>query len=199
RQAKGVDLTDAGKRFLQRAYSIHHEVRRAQEEIEQLRGATKGIIHIGLSPVAQITLFPYAARAFHAKYTDTVLHILDGLYPTMEPNLKNGTIDIYVGPAHTQRPTPELSIEQLLDNQRGIICRKGHPLASTRSLTDLVNAEWVTTSLTFKAEHDLCPLSAQYGLPEPRPIFHAHSALSFVTAMVSSDALALLPICLAEL
>src|SRR5690606_34530125 len=86
-----------------------------------------------------------------------------------------------------------------LDNPRGIICRKGHPLASARSLTDLVNAEWVTTSLTFKAEDELGPLFAQYGLPEPRPIFHAHSALSFVTAMVSSDALALLPICLAEL
>lgn len=199
RQAKGVRLTETGKHFIVRAQAIHNEVRRAQEEIEQLRGLAKGVIHLGLSSVSQIALFPYAAKAFHARYPDVVLHIRDGLYPSMEPELKNGTLDVYVGPILNQRSAPDLSVEKLLDNPRGILCRKGHPLAKAKSLSELVDAGWVTTSVTFNAEEELGPLFAQHGLPKPRLILRAHSALSFVTAMVSSDALAMLPVQFAEL
>ncbi len=199
RQAKGVRLTETGKHFIVRAQSIHNEVRRAQEEIEQLRGIAKGVLHLGLSTVSQIALFPYAAKAFRARYPDVVLHVRDGLYPTMEPYLKNGTLDVYVGPILSHRPAPDITVEKLLDNPRGIICRKGHPLAKARSLSELVDAGWVTTSVTFRAEEELGPLFAQHGLPKPRLIFRAHSALSFVTAMVSSDALAMLPVQFAEL
>lgn len=199
RQAKGVRLTDAGKRFIVRAHAIDNEVRRAQEEIEQMRGLAKGVIHLGVSTVSQIALFPYAAKAFRARYPDVVLHVRDGLYPTMEPHLKNGTLDVYIGPILNHRSAPDLTVEKLLDNPRGIICRKGHPLAGAKSLSELIDAGWVTTSVTFKAEEELGPLFAQHGLPKPRLIFRAHSALSFVTAMVSSDALAMLPVQFAEL
>ncbi|WP_397473277.1 LysR substrate-binding domain-containing protein [Pusillimonas sp.] len=199
RRAKGIRLTDTGRHFLIRAQSIHNEVRRAQEEIEQLRGQTTGVIHLGLSSVSQIALFPYAAKAFRARYPDVVLHIRDGLYPTMEPYLKNSTLDMYIGPILNHRSAPDLSVEKLLDNPRGIICRKGHPLAKAKSLSELADAEWVTTSVTFKAEEELGPLFAQHDLPNPRLILRAHSALSFVTAMVSSDALAMLPVQFAEL
>src|SRR5690606_37302374 len=85
RQAKGIILTDAGKRFIVRAQAIQNEVRRAHEEIEQARGHSKGVINLGLSTVSQIALFPYAAKAFRARYPDVVLNIRDGLFPTMEP------------------------------------------------------------------------------------------------------------------
>lgn len=199
RRPKGIHLTELGKHFLIRAQSIHNEVRRAQEEIEQLRGQTSGVLHVGLSSVAQIALFPYATKAFRARYPDVVLHIRDGLYPTMESELKNGTLDLYVGPTLKHEAAPDISVEKLLDNPRRIICRQGHPLAHATSLRELVDAQWVTTSVTFKAEEELGPLFASHGLPAPKLVLRAHSALSFVTALVSSDALAMLPIQFAEL
>lgn len=149
RQAKGVRLTDTGKHFIVRAQAIHNEVWRAQEEIDKLRGLAKGVIHLGLSSVSQIALFPYAAKAFHSRYPDVVLHIRDGLYPTMEPDLKNGTLDLYVGPILNDRSAPYLSVEKLLDNPRAILCRKGHSLAKAKSLSELVDAGWVTTTVTL--------------------------------------------------
>lgn len=199
RQAKGIQLTETGRHFLTRAHAIQNEVRRAQEEIEQLRGSAKGTIHLGLSTVAQIALFPYAAKAFRMRYPDVVLNIRDGLFPTMEPFLKNGTMDLYVGPIMNHASAPDLTVEKLFDNTRAILCRKGHPLAKARSLRELTDAGWVTTSVTSKAEEELGPLFAQHGLPQPRLVLRAHSALTFVTAMVASDALAMLPIQFAEL
>jgi len=199
REAKGVSLTDTGQRFLVRAQAIQNEVRRAQEEIEQLRGHTKGVINLGLSTVAQIALFPYAANTFYERYPDVVLNIRDGLFPTMEPSLKNGVLDMYVGPMMNLRPASDLTVEKLFDNTRAVLCRKGHPLAKAQSLHELVDAGWVTTSVTYKAEEELGPLFAKHGLPKPRLVLRAHSALTFVTAMVASDALAILPVQFAEL
>lgn len=199
RQAKGVTLTETGQRFLVRAQAIQNEVRRAQEEIEQLRGHKTGVINLGLSTVAQIALFPYAAKAFYDRYPDVVLNIRDGLFPTMEPSLKNGTLDIYVGPMMDPRPASDLTVEKLFDNKRVVLCRKGHPLVKAKSLHELVDAGWVTTSVTYKAEEELGPLFAKHGLPKPRLVLRAHSALTFVTAMVASDALAILPTQFAEL
>lgn len=199
RQAKGVSLTDSGKRFLLRAQAIQTEVRRARDEIDQLRGKTKGVINMGLSTVAQIALFPYAAAAFRERYPNVVLNIRDGLFPAMEPSLKNGTLDLYIGPIFNHQIDANLTVEKLFDNTRAILCRKGHPLAGSRSLRELVEADWVTTSVTYRAEEELGPLFAQHGLAPPHLVLRAHSALTFVTALVSSNTLGLLPIQFVEL
>lgn len=199
RDAKGVSLTPTGQRFLTRAQTIQSEVRRAQEEIEQLRGGVKGSIYVGLSTVSQIALFPYAIKAFRARYPEVALNVLDGLFPSIEQLLKSGTLDCYVGPVLSSSPAPDLLVEKLMDNTRVILCRRGHPLAGAQSLSELTSAEWVTTSVTFKPEEELGPLFAQYGLPPPRLALRAHSALMFLTALTTTDLLAPLPIQFAKL
>lgn len=199
REPRGVSLTLAGERFLERAQTIQSEVRRAQEEIEQLRGDTTGSIHVGLSIVAQIALFPYAAKAFRARYPDVVLNVREGLFPTIEPMLKSGTLDCYIGPVLAQPAPADIIVEKLVDNDRAILCRKGHPLAGAQSLRELANAEWVSTFVTFRPEEELGPLFAQCGLPKPRLALRAHSALMLVTAMANLDLLAVLPVQFAEL
>ena len=75
-----------------------------------------------------------------------------------------------------------------------IVGRKGHPLAKAKSIKALSKAEWITTSITHKAEEELGPLFAQHGLPPPRLVMQAHSALTFLTAVYYSDLLMLLPV-----
>ena len=100
------------------------------------------------------------------------LHLIEGWYPTLEAGLKDGSVDFYVGPQHERQPSSELVQEQLFDNTRIVLGRKGHPLARARSLRDLVGAEWATTSVTFKAEEELRELFEQHGLPTPRLALH---------------------------
>src|SRR5262249_38064750 len=52
RRAKGMVATSLGKAFVQRAAAILNDVRRAQDEFEQLRGNAVGSVSIGLSIAA---------------------------------------------------------------------------------------------------------------------------------------------------
>ena len=102
-------------------------------------------------------------------------------------------MDCYFGPAPNE-VAPELTAEKLFDNTRLIVGRKGHPLAHAGSLRDLVDAEWITTSITHIAEEELGPLFEQNGLPAPKLVLQAHSTLTFLVALSYSDLLMMLPV-----
>lgn len=193
RRPNGVVLTPMGEVFERRASSVRNELRRAKEELDQLRGEMHGHLRLALSSVAHIALLPHALRPFRLKYPDVSLDIVDAVFPTIEADLKSGHIDCYVGPA-PQEIAPELAMEKLFDNTRLIICRKGHPLANARSLKELAQAEWITSSITHKAEEEIAPLFAQHGLPAPRLVMQAHSALTFLSGVVYSDLLMMVPV-----
>lgn len=192
RGKKGVSLTPMGQVFLRRVAMATGELRRAQDELDQLRGETNGSLAAGLSMAPQITLLPNALRQFRLRYPNVKLDIIDTVFPGIEPSLKDGSVDFYVGPV-PENVSTELSVEKIFETRRVIFCRKGNPLANSTSLRELVDAEWMTTSVTHKAEDEIGPLFAQYGLPAPRLVMQAHSALTYVMALANSDMLMMLP------
>lgn len=192
RQSKGVVLTAMGEVFSRRAKAVRSEFRRAQEELDQLRGKTNGHIRMGLSSVAHMALLPNALGPFRARFPDVTIEIVDTVLPRVGQELKDGTMDLYIGPVHGEL-SGELSAEKLFDNQRIVLCRQGHALAGARSLGELTGAEWVSTAITHKAEDELSPLFEQHGLPAPRLVIQAHSTLTYLFTIANSDLLAMLP------
>lgn len=193
RSPTGIRLTSMGQTFLRRASAVRNELRLAQEELDQLRGETHGRITVALSSVAHMALLPHALRPFRRRYPDVKMDIIDAVYPNVELDLKESRIDCYIGPA-PDAVSSDLLREPLFENTRFIVGRRGHPLVQARSLRDLVGAEWITASITHVAEEELGPLFAAHGLPAPRLIIQAHSALTFLVALVNSDLLMMLPV-----
>ena len=193
RQAKGVVLTEMGQLFLRRARSVRSELQRAQDELAQMRGAMFGNLRIGLSSVAHMALLPYALHAFRQRFPDVKINIVDGVLPRVERELIDGTMDFYVGPATADLPG-ELGAEKLFDNRRTVMARKGHPLAQATSLRELKDAEWITSSVTRKAEDEISPIFERHGLPAPRLVVEAFSALTFYFTIAHSDVLMMLPV-----
>lgn len=194
RRARGMILTPMGEAFVRRASAVLSEVRRARDEVEQLHGGTRGRVVAGLSLAAHIELLPRALKPFRVRYPQVQLHIVEGWYPTLEAGLKDGSVDFYVGPKHERPPTAELEQELLFDNTRIVLGRKDHPLAKARSLRDLVEAEWATTTVTLKAEEELRGLFEERGLPAPRLALQSQSALTMIVALANSDLLTMVPI-----
>ena len=194
RQPKGVVPTRLGELFIQRARAAQNELMRAVDEIDQLRGKAHGNVSACLSTAAHIGLLPDTLKPFRQRFPDVKLNLSEGLFPDAEAALKDSTIDFYVGPLPEQRITGKLIAEDLLENRRVIMARKGHPLAAATSLADLVDCEWITTSITVKAEHELGPLFERHGLPRPRITIQAHSALTMATVVAYSDILTMLPV-----
>lgn len=193
RLGTGVRLTPMGEVFLRRASRVQNELRQAQEELDQLRGETHGRLRVALSSVPHLALLPNALRPFRQRYPHVTMDIIDAVFPTIEPDLREGRVDCYIGPVPAGTG-PDLLVETLFDNTRLIVGRKGHPLADARSLADLVEAEWISTSITHLAADELGPLFARHGLPPPRPAMQLHSTLSFLVTMVYSDVLMIAPV-----
>lgn len=193
RQAKGMVLTPMGELFVRRASAAQGELRRAREEIDQLRGQSTGRISVGLSTVSHIALLPRVLDTFRARYPEVFLDLVEGLFPTMESALKDGNLDFYVGPLPETQLPQEFAVEKLFDNERVILARKGHALARATSLRELVDAGWITTSITVQHQAELDPLFERHGLPAPKIRLRAHSALTMIVAAASSDLLTMLP------
>ncbi len=193
RSPSGVQLTPMGSVFLRRASAVRNELRLAQEELDQLRGETHGRLVVALSSAPHIALLPHALRTFRERYPQVTIEIRDATYPSVETDLKESRVDCYIGPDPGDL-APDLKREILFENTRKIFARKGHPLVHATSLRELVNAEWITTSVTHIAEAELGPLFAAHGLPAPKLVMQAHSSLTYVIALANSDLLMMLPV-----
>jgi LysR family transcriptional regulator of abg operon len=193
RNSRGMILTPIGASFLRRASVILTEVRHAQEEVEQLHGGTTGTVVAALSIIPHIALLPQAIRPFRARYPKIQLHLIEGLFPTVEMGLRDGNIDFYVGPPPERGLSHDLIQEKLFDNRRIILCRKQHPLANATSLRELTSSEWLTTSITHRAIDELAEVFSGNGLPAPRLAVRSQSALTMIVALMNSDLLAMVP------
>jgi DNA-binding transcriptional LysR family regulator len=193
RDVRGMVLTPIGRLFYQRASSAVNELRRARDEMEQAQGGTHGTVVAGLSIMPHLGMLPGALRLFRQRFPGVVLKVIEGLYPAIEPGLRNGTIDFYVGATSQAEPAPGLITEILFKNTRIVVGRKGHPLASAKSLKELSGADWATPSLDINATEDLNEVFARFKLPPPGIRLQTHSAMSLLVSLANSDLLAMLP------
>lgn len=200
RHARGVRLTTVGQAFLRRAEAVQCELRRATEEIEQLKGLSTGQVSIALSSASSIALLPSIVPAFRKRYPDSLLKVSESLFQAVEPEIQDGEIDFYVGPLDPTISTTHFSVERLFDNNRVVAARRGHPLESARKLSDLVDAEWVRATLSTRSgestrgiDDDVDRLFEAQGLKPPKIVLTARSALITLLAIANSDLLAILP------
>ena len=194
RRARGVAPTPLGQAFVRRAASILNEVRRTQDEMGQLCGATAGTVTAGLSIAAHLALLPSALVPFRRRYPEVQLHIIEGFYPTLEGGLRNGGVDFYIGVDPGRKIAGDLSRDLVSQNRRAVLCRSGHPLASATSLAQLCRAEWATTSITAEAEAEVGSVFKRHGLPPPHTVLRTQSALTLMTCLLHSDLLAMVPV-----
>lgn len=193
RQARGMVLTPLGRLFHERARGMVNELRRARDELAQAQGSGAGTVIAGLSIMPHMGLLPRALPAFRRRYPQVYLQLIEGLFPDLESQLRSGAIDFYLGAAPGTVPAGFI-VQTLFSNTRAVVCRKGHPLARSRSLKALACAEWALPSTDYDNQDDLARLFQEYSLPAPRVALQARTALSMMVALANSDLLALLPV-----
>ena len=194
REASGMVLTEAGRRFHVRASAIVHEAQRARDELAQHSGVDTGSVVAALSIMPHVGMLPHALGPFQERYPHVRLQLIEGLFPDVESALREGVIDFYLGAAPREAPAPGLVVQHLFDNTRAVVSRKHHPLARSRSLKALAGARWAITAVDYNAEEDLARLFGSLGLPRPEVLLRARSAMSLMVALAHTDLLAMLPV-----
>lgn len=83
RSINGVELTEYGKAFYQRALIVSDELRRAQEDVMQLRGKLEGSLSVAIAPASIMQLAPMVFEDFRRKCPAVKLHITEGIWPSV--------------------------------------------------------------------------------------------------------------------
>ena len=189
----GMTLTRAGELFVRRARGIQAEFARTIEEMEHLKGEDRGIITVGCSSATLIAIVPMIVSRFHLKYPNIRIKLLEGSLPMLETQIRDGLVDLYYGPVATGFVDPALVIETLFENARMIIARRDHPLRLSTSLEELVGARWVTTPMAIDSDNEVNSVFVAAGLPSPRIVMQAGSAMNLAVIVATSDLLAPVP------
>lgn len=193
RHARGMTLTAAGDRFLVRASAALEEVRRGFEEVGQTQGRMQGSVAVALASAVVFTTLPAACQAFRRECPEVRLRVVEGLFPAVEPRLRDGRLDFYMGPRPERALASSYRVELLFRNERVVVGRKDHPLRHARSMVDLLDAEWIITGLRERLEAEFDEQFTALGLRVPQSSMVVESMLALVALLASTDGLAFLP------
>jgi len=195
RHGNGTRLTPIGEAFVRRAKVVQSELRRAADEVEQLKGEFIGQVSVAMSQGSIIALMPSMLRNFRKRHPKVTLKISEGVYEQVEADLLSGEIDFFIGPVDQDVQVLATHVEKLFNNQRVVVAREGHPLSGAKTLAELAGAEWIKpTFATRSGEADLDAMFERSGLPAPTIVLHARSALTTLLAVENSDLLTILPV-----
>ena len=122
RNGRGATPTEAGQVLLAHGRGILHQVERAREELDRVRGSLAGRVAVGLPPsIARVLTVPLT-RAFRAQMPQAQLSISENLSTAMQDQLLHGGLDIAV--LYDARPMPGLDVQRLLDQALMLVGRR---------------------------------------------------------------------------
>ena len=112
RNGRGVTVTEAGRRLLEHGRGILHQVARAREDLDEMRGAPVGHAALGLPPTVGRVLTVTLVDEFRKRFPKASVGIVEGLSVTISEWLASGRID--VGLVYNPSPTPLLETRALV-------------------------------------------------------------------------------------
>ncbi|KWO52324.1 LysR substrate-binding domain-containing protein [Burkholderia ubonensis] len=187
RQARGVELTTEGKTLLVRARLIVRELRRAREDIGQLKGNRDGKLTIGVTPLAGLTIVPRAFAQFRAAWPKVKVDFIEYTSDQLFVQLRSGGLDFAVGVTTGGTDKTPVHQEELLSLPTALTVHRNSPLARCQSLAELRHAEWLHTDLTERFPIFLAELFAREGLEPPLRVTRCTSQALFHSLAMTND------------
>ena len=191
RSVRGASLTAAGAAFLARARVADAELRMGADEARRSNDGG-GLVTVGVSPSAATVLLPELVTTLHKRRPNIRVRLIE-TNPSALPSLvREAALDMAV--AHTLSDLdPGLHFRYLYDIQLRVVVRPGHPLASTRSLDELVQAPWLSMAAPDSPNDNIIQSFLAAGLPAPVLAVHCGSHSVALDLIAASDMVALLP------
>lgn len=129
RKARGVELTEAGRVFLEHARALLAQYDRTFESTRRAGRGEQGSLRVGIMPTAPFhPLVPFAIRAFRAAFPLVALTLDECLRAEAIERLRNGQMDVAFLRAHLP-DAKDLAVSQLLMEPMVVALPAGHALA----------------------------------------------------------------------
>jgi DNA-binding transcriptional LysR family regulator len=199
RTTSGVVLTEYGQAMLAHARLILSQMSRAQEAIEAIRGNTRRRLSVAVSPWVALTFLPAIVMRFRERMPQVQLEFFEGVLAIANPRLRDGSIDIFIGRQSPGSMASEFTYRPLFATGLAVVARQDHPYATSSSLADLLDLDWLVAMDPETEGHVPFSMFERYSLQAPRSIHFMHSMAVSVALLKGTDMISLFPWPLIEL
>jgi DNA-binding transcriptional LysR family regulator len=190
----GVVPTVYGDALAQHARVIRSEMRHAETEISNLRGAVKGHVSVGVGPSVAASLMPLATAKVRKSKPGISFTIIEGLVDTVLPALRHGEIDMAIG-AWPRPADSDISAETLVGDRVCVVAGPRHPLGRKHPIefSDLLEYPWVLPPESQRFRQLLAETFLSHGFSPPQPAVTSNSATFIRTVLLDNQSLSFLP------
>ena len=148
RGARGIELTPAGRAFLEHARSALSQVEAAAEAARRAAHPSKPCFSMGFLTGHELTWMPEALRILRDELPNIDVMISSQYSPLLANALLKGTVDAAF--LRRERGVPDLAFRLLVKEPLVVILPSDHHLAALKAISpgDLVSEPFVTVSNT---------------------------------------------------
>jgi LysR family hca operon transcriptional activator len=148
RRARGIELTPAGRAFLDHARSVLSQVEAATEAARRVARPTKPCFSMGFLTGHELTWMPEALKILRDELPNIDVMISSQYSPLLADSLLKGKIDAAF--LRREKGVPELAYRVLVKEPLTVILPNDHRLAAAKAIgpRDLVGETFVTVSNT---------------------------------------------------
>jgi LysR family hca operon transcriptional activator len=148
RRARGIELTPAGRAFLDHARSVLSQVEAATEAARRVARPAKPCFAMGFLTGHELTWMPEALRILRAELPNIDVMISSQYSPLLADGLLEGKIDAAF--LRREKGVPGLAFRLLVKEALTVILPNDHRLAALKAINpqDLVGETFVTVSHT---------------------------------------------------
>jgi LysR family hca operon transcriptional activator len=148
RRARGIELTPAGRAFLDHARSVLSQVEAASEAARRVAHPAKPCFTMGFLTGHELTWMPEALRILRHELPNIDVMISSQYSPLLADGLSKGKIDAAF--LRRERGLPDLAFRLLVKEPLMVVLPRNHRLAALKSIapSDLADEPFVIVSNT---------------------------------------------------
>ncbi len=194
RSPQGIAVTECGEHLTVRARLAQAQLALARQDIRQLLSGSQARVAVGVTPMVMLSVLPDVLAEFRASMPAAKVKVSEGLLPSVQPALRNGTLDFALASRmNDSAGGREFEFEEIRPLEFMIACRKGHPLARAQRWDDIRHCEWLLNVSGGSHTEAFLGGLHEHGLPAPTRVVECDTFGVMWSLMTRSDALILCP------
>lgn len=195
RGSKGVGATSFGESLYTRAKSILSDIRRAELEIDELRGGMENMLTVGALPSQANFILPEATIRFAEIRPTTRVRVMQKGRAEILPGLIRGEFDLIFAFLDQPETNDRIGQRLLFYDRPSIVVRKDHPVLSEGSkiAERLLDYPWVTPRPDADHRVYVNTYYRSLGLPIPNVVVECQTTPYLKSLVMQSDYVGVVP------
>ena len=199
RGSRGVTLTPHGDVVYKRASIMARQMARLSDEIGAIRGTEAATVAFNVPVSLAMTILPSVIEKLKNVISGTRFSIGEGDINSALPLLRNGELDFIVTLMNGNDISGEFIAEPIIRCNSRIVARKGHPLSKARSISELLDSEWILTPDDGLTRGERHYLFRDLDLPMPKSTILSRTTAVALPMLFAGDAFATMSVPMLEL